>query len=412
MWRVFARVPCSELMRLFLLCFLGSVAVASLAFACSSASEPSPFSSQAEAGAPDAARPADDAQADARARVTPPPLPIIPNHGGPVVPSPEIITLTWTTDPIAGDLEAFDGWMVPSSFWKTVMAEWGVGPGTHGGSYRIPTAAPAVLDYADVKPLVEGLVTAGHIPPPNGSRIYTIYPPEGTKVTSFGTEGCTGFQAFHSSFAYAPGDAGADAGTALAIFAITPRCDATAAGMTPLDFTTWGQSHEVMEAASDPDGTRPAWVIRRQTPSTPELGENADLCTGHPMVVEGHMVTRNYSNVAAAKGERPCVPAPAGPMFGAFGDPGEVTIKPGTTLTTKVVAYAAADMPAFKLKAFTNNPDLKAALGASTANEGDELTLTITATGNYFENEGQNLVFLYAQSKDYLTRRAIIVHAR
>src|SRR5262249_48364596 len=159
----------------------------------------------------------------------------------------------------------------------------------------------------------------------------------GRTITNLGSTGCQDFQAYHGSFvAPLPADAGVDAGaTALAIYTVTPRC-ADTQGMSPLDFTTWGASHEVMEAASEPDGEHRAWVITAQTATTPELGENADLCTGHPTRVEAHMVTRNWSNVAAAKGDRPCVPAPAGPMFGAVPEASSVSVNPGSSVTAKV----------------------------------------------------------------------------
>jgi hypothetical protein len=153
----------------------------------------------------------------------------------------------------------------------------------------------------------------------------------------------------------------------------------------------------------------PAWVISDQTPETPELGENADLCTGHPTRIDGYLVTRNWSNVAARAGERPCVPAPPGPMFGAFADP--IAVKDGGTATAKVTYYATGPMPAFRVAAFAADPKLHATLDVTTGNDGDLATLTVKADPSWVEIPGQNVVFLYATTKDYSTRRAVIVHA-
>jgi hypothetical protein len=376
--------------------------------ACSSSSSQQPAQPAGDdGGAPPAPPPENpgDAGVDAPVKPPVPPFPQIPNNGGPVIASPEIVTITWDGDPIGPDLEAFDDWMVPSAFWKTLMAEWGVGPGAHSKSMRIPTAAPASLFDADVHKIITDAVAAGTIPPPNGSRIYTVYPPSGTDVfMSAGVKGCETFQAYHSSFATATG---------LAVYAITPRCDGGKAdNVSPTDYVTWGQSHEIMEASSDPDGSHPAWLILQQTPQTPELGENADLCTGNPTLVEGHLVTRNYSNVAAAKGDPPCVPAPPGPAFGAFPDTTEVTLAPGTKTTVKLHLYAAGPVPAFDVITLGAVPELTTAQDKKQGNDGDVVTVTISASTKYVEEEGSNIIRIYALSKDYASRRAVIVHAK
>lgn len=348
-----------------------------------------------------------DATTDA-SRPPAPPLPIIPNQGGPIIAAPEIVTITWPGDAIASGLEAFDAWMVKSAFWKDMMAEWGVGPGTYVGAVHLPGAAPATLDDAEIQKLLADGFAAGTIPRPNGSRIYTVYPPAGTTVTNFGTEGCNGFQAYHYSMAV-PASAAGPATTAL--YAVAPRCAATQ-GLSPLDFITWGQSHEVMETASDPIHSNPAWRIDQQSVATPQQGENADLCTGHPVRVDGFMVTRNWSNVAAKAGQRPCVPAPPGPMFGVYAAPGEVSVALGTTTTVKVRAYAEGAIAPFAVKAFASDPSITATLDKTKASDGDELTLTLTLPASWIEVDGQNLVSLFAQSEGYNTKRLLIVHAK
>jgi hypothetical protein len=206
-----------------------------------------------------------DAADAAHAHVTPPPLPVIPNQGGPILAKPETVTITWNGDSLAAGLEAFDAWWVTSATWKTMMAEWGVGAGTYAGAVRLTTAAPASLGEADVAALLRAGFTAGTIPPPNGSRIYMIYPPASTEVTSFGAKGCDAFQAYHYSVDIAAN--GATPATK-AYYSVTPRCASTQ-GMSALDYVTWGASHEVMEAASDPQFDHPAWRIDSQSLGRP-----------------------------------------------------------------------------------------------------------------------------------------------
>ena len=347
-----------------------------------------------------------DAGADAgHTFVTPPPLWQVPNQGGPVVAHPEVVTVTWASDPIAADLEAFDDWFTPSATWSTMMAEWGVGPGTHGGSWRVPTAAPATLDDAAIQKLLSDAFTAGSLPPPNGSRVYAVYPPSGTTVTSFGT-GCVDFQAYHYAFTAASGQR--------AVYAVTPRCDGGAqAQMTPIDWTTWGQSHEIMEATSDPEADHPAWRLDVQSATAPFTGENADLCVQQPAKIDGHMITRNWSNVAAKTGQRPCVPAPSGPDFGAFADPGEITLAPGGTAKVTVRLYTTAAMATLAVAAYPYSPALTATLDRSHGNDGDVLTLTVKASSSWTEIDGQNVVQLSAYAADgYMTRRGLVVHAK
>ncbi|CAN5894042.1 hypothetical protein BH11MYX4_BH11MYX4_07850 [soil metagenome] len=402
-------------MRIFSSSLLLASALAGLAVvACSGADDVSGSQGDASSQGPvpdhvDAGTPPGDAAVDATtAHVTPPPLPVIPNQGGPILANPELVTVTWAGDPIADGLEAFDTWLITSATWKTMMAEWGVGAGKYSGSARLAAAAPASLSEDDVAALLRSGFQAGTIPRPNGSRIYMIYPPAGTAVTSFGAAGCDAFQAYH----YAVDIAATPAGPATkAYFSVTPRCASTQ-GLSALDYVTWGSSHEAMEAASDPVAANPAWRIDVQSLATPELGENADLCGGQPVKIEGHLITRNWSNVAAKAGERPCVPAPPGPMFGLFAEPGEVTIAPGKSTTVTLRAYASGTYPAFSVGAYSADPALSVTLSAKTARDGDTLTMTVTATAAFVEQPGQNLVFLLGQGKDYATKRHLIVHAK
>lgn len=346
--------------------------------------------------------------ADAFVPVDHPPFEVLPNQGGPIIASPEIISVTWANDPIADALESFDDWLVASPFWATLMAEWGVGPGVHLAKGRVASSAAATMDEGSIAAVVTKLIDDGKIPPPTASRIYAVYPPAGTTIEAVGSVGCTGFQAFHYAFDYTSSDSGT-VGTTKAIYALAPRCTDTQ-GMSELDFTTWGMSHEIMEAATDPLYDQPAYRNDSESVASPELGENADLCTGHPTKVDGHEVTRNWSNVSAGQGKKPCAPAPDIPDFGAFADPPIVQVPPGGSATVNVRAWSSAPMAPFNLIAEPMDPALTAALSAGSAQNGDVLTLTISASKDFVPQDGSNLVSIYSVVTDYNTRSSVIVN--
>ena len=98
-------------------------------------------------------------------------------------------------------------------------------------------------------------------------------------------------------------------------------------------------------------------------------------------------------------------------MFGAFADAPSLKIAPGETKTMKVRAYTTGPMSQFSLRVYASDPKLVARLDRSSARDGDELTLTVKAPADWVELGGQNLVTLLAATKEYSTRRHLIVHA-
>ncbi len=121
------------------------------------------------------------------------------------------------------------------------------------------------------------------------------------------------------------------------------------------------------------------------------------------------MVTRNYSNLAAKAGARPCVPAPAGPMFGIYANPTEVKLAPGKSIEVPVYAYAEGPLPAFTVTTYASTPALTVTLGAKNAAAGDTLTLKIAASSAFTGAPGENIVSLYAASSGYGVTRQLLV---
>jgi hypothetical protein len=99
-------------------------------------------------------------------------------------------------------------------------------------------------------------------------------------------------------------------------------------------------------------------------------------------------------------------------MFGVFADPDEISVSPGSSVSVPVTLYTTGAMPDFHVRAVAAVPSLVPTLDKSSGNDGTELTLTVKATSQYVEQEGQNIIYLFAAIEGYATHRALIVHAK
>src|SRR5262249_4656990 len=107
-------------------------------------------------------------------------------------------------------------------------------------------------------------------------------------------------------------------------YAVLPRCSTGGGGLSQLAQLTVSTSHELIEAATDPQpDTEPAYqltdtnhigwavVFGSEVGDMCELDSNAAyLPTGFPWIVQ-----RSWSNRAAAMGANPCVPASSDAYF-------------------------------------------------------------------------------------------------
>ena len=322
-----------------------------------------------------------------------PAWPQVINAGGPILKNISIVTITWAADPLSSQLQAFDAWLPKSAYYTESLAEYGVFAGAQAATWAVPTPAPALLDDAGVHKLLNDAIASGAVPPANADRLYAIYPPQGTAVMLDGTTACSGFQAIHDSFpSSAPGGAAV-------VMMIAPRCDPGT--MTALDFVTWGASHEIAEAATDPQPVaNPSWSTTDLL--LPNGGEIGDLCLGFPLPVEGHTVTALWSNKAAAVDQRTCVPAPSGPMFGAFTSQSQVSIPAGGSAMIPVSLYATAPVSDLYAELYAYDPKLKVS-ATQPAHNGDTLMFTVSAPAGYKTPAGGVTIALYALTKEFHT---------
>ncbi len=272
----------------------------------------------------------------------------VSNLGGPVLDTPEVITITWPDDPLASALQTFDAWWVSSDVWITALTQYGVHAGT-ATSWTVPTAAPATLDDSAIQTLLHDAIQAGTLAAPTPSTVYTMYMPAGTAVTetvdTVVYTSCVAFGGYHSMTTL-------DDGTPV-YYAVIPRCPSQL-GTTLEDEATWAGSHELAEAATDPSAIEPAWRIPYD-PTQPWLtaggGEIGDLCTENPTTLDGYQINTLYSNAAAIAGQRPCVPAPPGPMYSATAHPPELALEEGSGADLIIsIAASQADVPGLTLQ--------------------------------------------------------------
>jgi hypothetical protein len=173
--------------------------------------------------------------------------------------------------------------------------------------------------------------------------------------------------------------------------------------LSGIDFVTAGLSHELVEASTDPFYlSGPAYL------SPPSVyndwnfatgGELADMCTTTTAVYFKptdfpYMVQRSWSNMAASADNDPCVPAPAGPYFGAapvlpdtvhgnnygqlFTSEG-AHIALGSSTTLEVDLFSDAPTDPFTVTATTvGAAQLSFLWDTKSGQNGDKLNLTVT----------------------------------
>ena len=196
----------------------------------------------------------------ARAPMDHPPLWRLMHGTGPVQPAVEGYTVVWPGDEALGaDVADFVDWMLHSDYWKSSLAEYGVGGGVGKGLIVMPTAAPELLGDAQVQQIAAQLVAGGQVTA-NVNTHLAFIPPPTTTVTNSGIKSCVDFLGYHAHTAGPSGVADS----------ITVRCPGVAG--EPIDQITDTLSHEMGEAAADPE-PRSGYVD-----VSPGQQEIADLC--------------------------------------------------------------------------------------------------------------------------------------
>jgi hypothetical protein len=221
---------------------------------------------------------------------------VLTYHGGEVMMNPQVFLLFWGPEwnnPPAGsdyadaenDLLALYGSLETSNF-ACAWGEYATAPGATNqgglaGSYVIPTdPAPldsnGELDDATIQAEITSLAGTNGVPLPTADTMYVVVTPNNVPVNAGGVTGCGGsnfvFCGYHNSFIsggayrYAVLPFPCNAGIGTCFFDSTPGLSLEVVG-----------SHELTEAATDPDGD--AWYSDRTG------NENADICASSPCTI-------------------------------------------------------------------------------------------------------------------------------
>jgi hypothetical protein len=273
---------------------------------------PAPQDGGAESGVQ--ALPPVDAGADAAPAVSA--LPEVVNLGGPTIPNPTLVAVTFSGDPLATELEDFVASVGCTDYWRTIAKDYGIGDGPASEPIRLAESAPSSIDSTSIWPwLMNNIARDPRFPKAERQPIYLLFYPETTTLTDGSGTSCKDFGGFHHGGAYAGG---------VLAYAAISRCPsagylgisdpvrATLASLTIL------ASHEIFESATDPGvGSGGAYITVDANHLGWLLGMNvevADLCDdGSDRLFQPQgfpwWVQRIWSNRAAAQGTSPCVPA-------------------------------------------------------------------------------------------------------
>ena len=244
-------------------------------------------------------------------------VPALLNQGGPSLDSPEIITVIWEEDPNAALWESVGDDLGVSTYWRTVVGEYGVGAAHAGGHVELPSSQEPIRtdELPDFLASVLSDPSSG-FPEPTAQSLYVFFAPEGKIVDSTGA-GCNGEFGYHATAMLEGREVP---------FAVIFECPLPS-GLDTQQITATA-SHEIAEVALDPFSvSNQAWIGIDDEHLAFDLlfafqNENGDLCEffpeqelAHPEPSLRFSVQRQWSNASAAAGHNPCVPVPPEPYF-------------------------------------------------------------------------------------------------
>ena len=324
-----------------------------------------------------------------------------------MLPTPKIVPVFFPNDSLASQLTDFASNLGGTSWWAAATSEYGVGAATAIAPIYLTESAPTTIDDSDIQTWLTGKLNSDDPawPANDGNTIYVVHYPESTTITLQGTTSCQDFGGYHS-------DTSLDAnhGSAEIAYVVVPRCSSLDS-LTGIDAVTGAESHELIEASTDPfPMTNPAWALMDDAHIywLPILGggEVADMCAQFENVFTkfagfNYTVQRSWSNAAALAGHDPCVPvlpgevyfntAPELPDTIPFSIAGQTVNVPGVSIpvgqsktieldlfsdaaTTGPWTVAARDTATL----FGAPANLSFSLNNTTGINGDKLQLTIT----------------------------------
>jgi hypothetical protein len=257
-----------------------------------------------------------DASMDVFVTAAHPNAPTVVKSSGSVLTTPKVVVVTFDSEPLAAQVEAFAQAVGASAYWSATTSEYGVGAAQYAGAVHVASPPETTISQTALEAWLASQLDGTHPewPTADASTIYTIVYPlfDGIEVDDVAP--CEGSPAYHGQITL---------GSIQVPYAAINRCDPRF-GLSGIDYVTAGLSHEWIEASTDPFYfTSPAY----QSPAAQYNdwmfatgGELADMCTTTNSVYFQppdlpYTVQRSWSNAAALAGHDPCVPAPMGAYF-------------------------------------------------------------------------------------------------
>ncbi len=344
-----------------------------------------------------------------------PPMPTAATQGGPTLKNPIFIPITFPADPNQSDIVAFTSGIGATTFWSTIVTQYGVGPATTGTPVILteaeePAGTGGTIDDAKgIQPWLQTQVESGALAGTNSANtVYAIYFPAGTTISLGGAESCSSFGGYHNNFNTS------DTGQNIT-YAVIPRCSSFSTGsgtLSGVDAITGPASHEYLEAVTDPEPeTNPAYL----TPDNADFiwaqvlggGEIGDLCAQLQNVFYkpsgfDYTVQRSWSNSASLASHDPCQPSLPGEVyFNSIAALGTLTLGDGigmvnavsiplhTSKTLDVDLYSDGPTSGpWTVQAIDSAtlqggaPSLSFSWDKTSGQNGDKLHLTITSISN------------------------------
>jgi hypothetical protein len=216
-------------------------------------------------------------------------LPDVSYHGGPLLTSVQVQSVYYGTSWSSNDGQqqliqeenGFLNYFVTSPY-MTALNQYKVGNGTFFGSDVVnQDQAHQGIDDTQIRLVLNSEIAAKHVAAPGANTLYVFYTAPGVLVTAQGQNSAVNFSGYHDVFT--------DSAGATVYYAVLPY--PTGAGqLTTFQQTTVTLSHEIAEAATDPD-TQTGWFDSR-------FGEIADIANGQYGTLHGYSVSGVWSQSA------------------------------------------------------------------------------------------------------------------
>jgi hypothetical protein len=330
--------------------------------------------------------------------------------GGPVLKSPKIVPIYFTSDDptMTAQFLDFVSKVGQSKYWLDNVTEYGAGAATSLTPIELDEALPATIDDSTIQLWLADKLNNDDpaFPTPDANTLYALFFPPGVTITIGGTTGtvtdggiegtdgggmdagmeagggfggvsasCTSFGGYHENISLDPAHGGM-----YVPYAVIPRCASFQTGgpdLMGIDVITGAASHEFIEATTDPlPISTPAYL----TVDTPHEywervlggGEVCDMCAQFPTAfTKGtdvpYMVQRCWSNAAEKAGSDPCRPESTGEVY--FNTVPELQMVPsnfeGMTTNVLGVTIPVGMSQTVTLDLFSEGPTAPWTVGAS-----------------------------------------------